>query len=324
MQGRQVGQWHPPGDVDAQLAGVDQCHQLRQLGGVAVDEEVDAAHAAFLVGRSGHPHRRVHHDTAVADHTCQRGQLRRIDRREVEHDVGRLSQFGKAVAEKLIGAGRLDTLTAARPGRGDHVGAGVLGQLYGVAADRATRAVDQHALAGAQPGVVEKGLPGGEADQRQPGGIGQRNARGRPRQDSSRREDVFRGRAGAGHRQESDHTVTDLDAVRVLAQRVDRAGDVDAGGVRQSHRDGALHEAGTDVAVDRVERCRSHPDPDLSDAGDRLFHLLVAQDVRGAVPVETHCLHGMPQLSQCGKRTDSDLNQLWLEHASTSKRCSEV
>ena len=81
-------------------------------------------------------------------------------------------------------------------------------------------------------------------------------------------------------RQGADHPVTDVEAGHVLAQRVDRARDVDAGGVRQSDRDGALHDAGADVALDRVERRRGHPDPDLADAGDRLVHVFVAQDRR--------------------------------------------
>lgn len=144
----ELGQRHPSSDVDVQRSGVDQRHQPRQLRGVAVDEEVDAAHAAFLVGRRGHPHRRVHHDAAVADHGGQRGQLHRIDRREVEHDVDQRGQLGDPVAEHLIGTRRPDAFAAARPGRGDHVCASVLGQLDGVAADRATRTVDQHPLAG--------------------------------------------------------------------------------------------------------------------------------------------------------------------------------
>ena len=85
--------------------------------------------------------------------------------------------------------------------------------------------------------------------------------------------------------------VADRDAVDALAQRVDRAGDVDAGGVRQRHRDGALHEAAADAAVDGVERRRGDADPDLPGAGDGLLHVLVAQDVGVAVLVETHCLH---------------------------------
>jgi hypothetical protein len=66
----------------------------------------------------------------------------------------------------LVGAGRLGLLGAARAGRGDHVRAGVLGQLHRVAADDAARAVDQHPLAGGQFRVVEQRLPRGEPDQR--------------------------------------------------------------------------------------------------------------------------------------------------------------
>jgi hypothetical protein len=76
------------------------------------------------------------------------------------------------------------------------------------------------------------------------------------------------------------------------------ARDVDAGGVRQPNRDRALHDTGADVALDRVERRRRHPDPDLADARDRLVHVLVAQDLGGAVLVETHCLHDDPHPSE--------------------------
>ena len=85
--------------------------------------------------------------------------------------------------------------------------------------------------------------------------------------------------------------------VDALAERVDRAGDVDAGGVRQRHRERALHEAAADVAVDGVERRRGDADPDLAGAGDGLLHVLVAQDVGVAVLVETHCLHAEPRFA---------------------------
>ena len=103
--------------------------------------------------------------------------------------------------------------------------------------------------------------------------------------------DVLGGRAVGGHRQEADHRVADRDAVDAFAERVDRAGDVDAGRVRQRHRERALQVAAADAVVDRVERRRGDADPHLAGAGDGLLDVLVAQDARVAELVETDCLH---------------------------------
>ncbi len=196
------------------------------------------------------------------------------------------------MVDDLVGACRFHLVNTVRAGGGDDVGAGVPGQLHGVATDRPARAVDQHALAAHQPGMLEERLPGGETDRGQGGGVGQRDAGGGRGQDLGGGHHIFRRGAGAGHREEADDPVAGPDAGDVVTQRLDRAGDVDAGCVRQGHRDRALHEARSDVAVDRVERGGGHPDQDLTGAGDRLLHVLVTQDARVAVLVETHCLHG--------------------------------
>jgi hypothetical protein len=140
--------------------------------------------------------------------------------------------------------------------------------------------------------VIEQRLPSGETHQRQRGGIGKRDARGRRRQNPGRSHHVLRSRAIACHRQEADDPVADFAVDHALTQRFDRTGDVDAGSVRQRHRDGTLHEAPADVAVDAVERCRGDPDQNLPNAGNGLLDVLVTQDARVAILVETHCLHG--------------------------------
>ena len=48
-----------------------------------------------------------------------------------------------------------------------------------------------------------------------------------------------------------DDRVADRDALDALAERVDRAGDVDARRVRQRHRERALQVAAADAGVDR-------------------------------------------------------------------------
>ena len=90
------------------------------------------------------------------------------------------------------------------------------------------------------------------------------------------------GRAVGHHRQEGDDRVAQRRARHALPQRVDRAGDVDARGVRELDGDRALHVAAADVAVDAVEGRRRHPDADLPGTGLGHVHVLVAQDLRTA------------------------------------------
>jgi hypothetical protein len=195
------------------------------------------------------------------------------------------------VVDHLVGAGGLGTLGAAGPGRGDHLGTGLLGQLHRVSADRTAGAVDQHPLTGGQLAMVEQRLPRGQAHQRERRRVGQRDVPGRPRQDLCGCDDVLRGRPRPRHRQETDDLVTDRDLVHVVAERVDRAGDVDSRRVRQLDRDGALHETGADVAVHAVEGRRGDADPDLTGTRGGLLDVLVTQNLGTAVLVKTHCLH---------------------------------
>ena len=79
VHGPEVGHRHALGDVDDELTPVDPRGELGQLCGVAADEQVDAAHAACLVGRGGHPHGGVDDDPAVADDARESGELVRAD-----------------------------------------------------------------------------------------------------------------------------------------------------------------------------------------------------------------------------------------------------
>ena len=170
--------------------------------------------------------------------------------------------------------------------------AGALGQLHRVAADRAAGTVDQHPLPLLEPRVVEERLPRGEADHWQCRGVRERDARGRRREDLGRRDDELCGRPRGGHRQEGDDRVADRDVLDVVAERVDRAGDIDARRVGQRHREGALQVAATDASVDAVERRCGDAEAHLAGAGGGRLDVLVAEDVGAAVLVETHCLHG--------------------------------
>ena len=92
--------------------------------------------------------------------------------------------------------------------------------------------------------------------------------------------DVLGGRAVGGHRQEGDDRIADRDVLDAVAEGVDGAGDVDAGRVRQRHREWALQVAAADAAVHGVERRRGDAEADLAGAGDGLLDILVAEDAR--------------------------------------------
>ena len=61
----------------------------------------------------------------------------------------------------------IDEVAVGGPAGGDHPGARLAGELDGDRADPAGGAVDQHALAGREPPVVEQSLPRGEPRDRQ-------------------------------------------------------------------------------------------------------------------------------------------------------------
>src|SRR3954453_21080784 len=63
----EVGHRNALGNADGELAPVHAGGELTQLCGVAADEQVDAAYAAGLVGRGGHPHGGVDDDPTLAD-----------------------------------------------------------------------------------------------------------------------------------------------------------------------------------------------------------------------------------------------------------------
>jgi hypothetical protein len=101
--------------------------------------------------------------------------------------------------------------------------------------------------------------------------------------------------AVGGHGQEPSDRVADGEVGDAVAERLDRARDVNTGGVRQRHGERTLEVAAADPTVDGVERRRSDPDARLAGTGGRLLYVLVAEDVGFAVFVETNCLHFEPR-----------------------------
>src|SRR3954454_16144533 len=98
VDGRELGHRYALGDADGELTPVDAGGKVSQLRGVAADEQVDAAYAASLVGRGGHPHRGVDDDPAVANDARQGAELVGTDRRQVEQHVHRLADRRTHVA----------------------------------------------------------------------------------------------------------------------------------------------------------------------------------------------------------------------------------
>jgi hypothetical protein len=119
--------------------------------------------------------------------------------------------------------------------------------------------------------------------------------RGRRRHQHARRgDDVLRRRAVGVQRQEAHDRVADRKAAHAVAERVDRAGDVDARDVRERDVDQVAEEAVAHRRVEEVERRGGDGDPHLAGTRDRSLDVLVAQDARVAVLVESHGLHGEP------------------------------
>jgi hypothetical protein len=167
----------------------------------------------------------------------------------------------------------------------------LVGELDGVAPDRASGPVDQDALTGAQPGVLEQRLPGRQPDHGQGRGVGRVDRLRGPDEHVGRHGHVLRGCAGRVHRQERDDRVPHAPALDAFAERGDGAGDVDARYVREREREGLPQVAGADRRVDRVERRAGDPHQHLPLARNRTLGLLVGQDAAVAVLVVADCLH---------------------------------
>src|SRR3954467_11121745 len=102
MDRRQLGQRYSLGDVAAYFAVVDHRGELRQLIGVAADEDADGAHAALVVGGCGDRRHRVGDDAARADQGDQGDELLGGDGCEVEQDVDRLTHYGSHVGARVV------------------------------------------------------------------------------------------------------------------------------------------------------------------------------------------------------------------------------
>ena len=90
-------------------------------------------------------------------------------------------------------------------------------------------------------------------------------------------------RSVRGHGQEPIDRVAGGPARHVVAQRLDRPGDVDAGGVRQGQGNDLLQVAGADGNVDRIERRGRDAHQDLPGSRARSLDVVVAQDLRATV-----------------------------------------
>lgn len=141
-----------------------------------------------------------------------------------------------------------------------------------------------------QSGELEQGLPGREPGRRQRRGVGQLHRPRRGGQHLGRREHVFGGGVGV-HRQERHHRVAHLPSLDAFAELGHRAGDIEAGHVREAEREHLLQRTGANSDVDRVERGARDLDQHLARAGGRPLGLLVLQHITAAVPVVSHCLH---------------------------------
>ena len=138
--------------------------------------------------------------------------------------------------------------------------AGRAGELHREAADAARGTVDQHALARAEPAVVEQPLPGGERGQRDRGALGvPERPRLRHQQLGGHRRVVGRD-AVAVERREREHLVAGRDAGdagpdfldhsgelvgRDRRQAVDRPFQLVAGDRRRVHADERLRRTGS-------------------------------------------------------------------------------
>src|SRR5215210_7882811 len=85
--------------------------------------------------------------------------------------------------------------------------------------------------------------------------------------------------------------VANRPAGNTVAQRLHAAGKVDAGGVRQDHRNDIAQVAATNGSVDRVERGSRDAHQHLAGRRARLVDVVVAQDLGTTVVEETYSLH---------------------------------
>jgi hypothetical protein len=104
-----------------------------------------------------------------------------------------------------------------------------------------------------------------------------------------RGDDVLGRPAVEFHRQERDDGVPDRDPLDAVAERVDDAGHVVAGDVRQLDRD--RQEPAPHPVVRRVERRGGDAQSHLPGARGGLLDVLGAEHLRTADLVEPYCLH---------------------------------
>ena len=205
--------------------------------------------------------------TTIRPSVCERLDVRREVRRadELEDDVERPVLLEALRFEHLVGAEPGDRVArvGVAHGRRD-VRAEQVAELHGRRADAAGRAVHEQALARPQPGAREDRVVRGREDLGQPAGVGEADGVGH-RHELALVDDRELGLAAAAG--DAHDAVADREACGAVAERLDLAGELEAGDVlraagRRRVATAALEHVGA------VDARRAHADEHL--AGARL------------------------------------------------------
>src|SRR5262245_40176573 len=175
--------------------------------------------------------------------------------------------------------------------RADRVGAVPAGDLNGKAANSASGAVDQHALARRKPRVIEEGLPDRKRRNRDGGRLRMINCRWLRRQIGGVDRNILRGGAISAERGQR----IDLVADRHIADAVRHALD-DAGNLVSRYRGQALRPVAIPVRfrpgqLRRRNACGENSDERVSCAQLRLGRILVHKLLRAALSMESNGFH---------------------------------
>ncbi|MCR6699844.1 MAG: hypothetical protein NVV68_01110 [Dokdonella sp.] len=207
--------------------------------------------------------------------------------------LGPLGEVVLRVVDHVVGAERAHQRDVARAAHAGHLGAERLGDLHREAADAARRTVDQHLVAGAQAAGVAQTLQRGRRGDRQRGGFleAQLSRLGRD-QALLAHHDVV-GQCAAAR---AEHVLADRPARDGAADRLDGAGEIDAGAHvggpaepgRQPHH---VRSAGHLVHVERVQRRGMHAHQHLVIGRHRLADPGQPEHLAGAVAGMDHRAH---------------------------------
>ena len=188
------------------------------------------------------------------------------------HDPADRRAQALRAGDELVGAEPADQLLVAGSGNGHRAEPAERGELKREPAQRAGRARDQQPLAGPQREQVQR-LVCGEAVERNGRRLDGCHVAGRGRDRTGVEDHLLGLRADRRGQQiaHPDHGVTGLEPVYARAKGIDDASQVppqaDVAAGRHQAVPGEKASAGGDV--DRVDRCRLHPDPYLPGTGLR-------------------------------------------------------